>query len=227
MKFLKERKDIANQIASKLPVKNESDKKHILELLQKLGYENEKQEESVDEDYFPEGNIGIYKPEIKDGETYYHRDQEYMDRWTYFADVPTIPPKSHKKRIVYLGESAARGFLLDPDYTPCIVLDKLLNANGSKDEFEVIDLAETNLTLDGISHRFKQCIALEPDMVIMLAGNNWIFDFVNLVASDKATMDMVVEAVEKCDKIGEIKPVLEGVLENIIKDFIAMVDEMS
>src|SRR5690554_3035038 len=163
-------KAAATDLATLLPI-TEENKQKAFDLMEKLGYTKQQKEEATTTSDDPfKSHVGIYKPEVKDGKKYYHRDILLKDRWSYFADVQSIPPKSDKKRIVLLGESVTRGFLLDPEYTPAIVLDQLLNSNKDKFGYELVDLAETNLGMAGIKERYTQCMDLEPDMVVFLAG---------------------------------------------------------
>lgn len=224
MRPSEQHKKIANEIASRLPLSKDQYLGADKALLEQLGYEVAgNQAESNSQDYYPAGNVGIYKPQEENGQTTYTRDVNFKERWSFFADLPAIPAKGDKKRVVFLGESVARGFLLDPDYTPAMVLEKLLNANTSGAGYEVIDLAETNLEMRGIRHRFTQCLDLQPDLIIFLAGNNWGTDYINTVASDQGTFNTVSEALNAAKNIGEIKPVLEGVFEGLVTNFMEYV----
>ena len=221
------KKTVTDEISRVLPIKSAKERKRAIEMLKKLGYsELSEPEQPINvNDAFPPGNVGIYKPKTTDGETLYERDIDFIDRWTFFADLPTIPPKSDKKRVIFLGESVARGFLLDPDYTPAIVLNKLVNANSGNDKFEVIDLAETNLGMQGLQNRFTQCMDLKPDAVVILAGNNWYNDCLLELVSNKETFDTIKSAVERASNISEIKPELEKVLESLVIDFMTYVSQ--
>ena len=71
-------------------------------------------------------------------------------------------------RVLLVGESVAAGYLLAPTYTPALVLDGLLN------DYEVVDLARTNESLASLEVTVEQGLQLEPDVVVMWAGNNWL-----------------------------------------------------
>lgn len=221
------RKTTADKLSHLLPLKDKKDKAQAAKMLKELGYDHYAQPRSGSDSNgsFPRGHIGIYKPEIIEGEIVYNRDIDFIDRWTFFADLPVIYPKKDKKRVVFLGESVARGFLLDPGYTPAIVLDKLINTNSSADKFEVVDLAEVNLSMQGIQNRFEQCLDLEPDLVIFFAGNNWCNDFFHTIGTDKNAFQAINSAFRKVDNIGEIKPELEKVFEKMIIDFLTFVSQ--
>jgi hypothetical protein len=192
-------------------------------LLEELGITNELTEDTLSPVSGTTGHIGIYKPEEVDGEIVYNRDIARKGRWTYFADIPTIPAKGGRKRIVLLGESVARGFLLDPGFTPAQVLGALLNGNADKDEFEIVDLAETNLGMAGLKERYREALALKPDMVLLLAGNNWREDLVNMILTDKAYLSRVREALVVNQDIASARTVLEELFATLVGSFLEYV----
>jgi hypothetical protein len=93
----------------------------------------------------------------------------YAD-WRYWADLPTIPAKSAKRRIVYLGESVARGYLYDPALTPAQFLAASLDG---ADGVEVIDAARTDLRPKDLLDLLRRVPVLQPDAIVVFAGNNW------------------------------------------------------
>jgi hypothetical protein len=118
--------------------------------------------------------VGIWKPEWLDGKQYYVRDKEVKADWFNWAKVHKIPPGSGKTRIVFTGESVARGYLYDPYYTPAAVLETVLNTTGGMNT-EVIDLARTSLGLDMLEDLLEASVALDPDAFVIFAGNNWMY----------------------------------------------------
>ncbi|QXV63882.1 hypothetical protein INP83_12285 [Mucilaginibacter sp. 21P] len=119
-------------------------------------------------------NVGIWKRSVKQDGVYFMRDDQCKDDWAYWAQSPLIPPKSNKKRIAFLGESVARGYLFDPYYTPAQVLEKVLDDSGFIDA-EVIDLARTNLDLNNLKLLTAECLELAPEGIVVFAGNNWFY----------------------------------------------------
>lgn len=220
-------KVVATDLAALLPVTDEN-QQTVFDLMEKLGYTNPQktEEETVAANPF-KSHIGIYKPDTKDGKKYYHRDILLKDRWSYFADIQTIPAKSDKKRIVLLGESVTRGFLLDPEYTPAIVLDQLLNSNKELYGYEIIDLAETNLGMAGIKERYLECMALEPDMVVFLAGNNWREDLLVAIGNSQKKQTALQELTQGEDGIAIAKPLIEDYFSAIVDDFLAFTGTVS
>lgn len=217
--------DLARSLAS-----DSIDEKTAYNMLAQLGYPVTEEPPAYDpaDDYKPEGNIGIYYPEVIDGKVWFNRNIKYKEAWTLFANVQSIPPKGDKKRVVLLGESVARGFLLDPGYTPAGVLETLLNSSAAGEgEFEVVDLAETNLGMEGIRRRFMECMMLQPDLVIFLAGNNWRSDMEVTVVNDPTHYKKLSAAIEQHGGIVGIKGVLEELFETVVLTFISFVSDLA
>ena len=115
----------------------------------------------------------------KEGETSFVRSTDKLNEWNLWANLPRIESKRGKKRVVLLGESVARGYLYDPQFTPAMALEKSLQFQMGKDAVEVIDLARTNLKWE-IQDVARQAALLEPDLVVVFAGNNWNVQLTNL-----------------------------------------------
>jgi len=116
--------------------------------------------------------VGIWERKQENGQTYFARRKEMAKEWPFWANVGKIEPKKAKRRVVLIGESVARGFLYDPQFTPAMALEKILRTQLGKDAIEVVDLARTNLSFEVRELAFS-ALLLEPDMVIMFCGNNW------------------------------------------------------
>jgi hypothetical protein len=114
------------------------------------------------------GFIGVWEA----GPQGYERSEARRDEWLHWADVQSIPPKGERKRVLLLGESVARGFLYDPDFNPARALEAaLLKAFGQP--VEIIDLAKVNLMGPQLTGLIDTAPALEPDVLVVFAGNNW------------------------------------------------------
>lgn len=87
-----------------------------------------------------------------------------------WADVQDVPAAAGAVRVALLGESTARGFLLDPVLTPALAMQRQLDRTG--DRFQVVDLAHVGADLRDLAEVARQLPALEPDVVVVLAGNN-------------------------------------------------------
>jgi hypothetical protein len=110
--------------------------------------------------------LGIWEP-IAGGEggLEFARAGASAEEWRYWADVDRIPHKAGT-RVVLVGESVARAYLFDPELTLAGMLSAALGV-------EVVDLARTDLTADPLPPLFDALPVLEPDAVVLFAGNNW------------------------------------------------------
>jgi hypothetical protein len=133
------------------------------------------------------GSVGIWDRKEEGGRAYFARRVEDIEDWNYWANVGRIEATTEKRRVVYLGESVARGFLYDPQYTPAGVLGKMLGSRLGEGEVEVVDLARTNLALE-IRELALEALQLDPDVGIVFAGNNWTIPF-PLRAEELAPLD--------------------------------------
>jgi hypothetical protein len=113
------------------------------------------------------GGIGVWEPRRAKGRgRELVRSPARASEWRFWADVERIGPK-RKRRVVLLGESVARGYLYDPALTPAGVLASMMPRR------EVVDLARTDLTMMELGGLLDGLPALEPDAIVLFAGNNW------------------------------------------------------
>ncbi len=116
-------------------------------------------------------HLGIWERKIENGKVCFVRRMDAIDEWHFCANLGRIEPKGVKQRIVYLGESVARGHLYDPEFNPVLVLEKTLQSQLG-DSIEIIDMARTNLSYS-VREWAIGALQLEPDIAIIFAGNNW------------------------------------------------------
>ncbi len=118
--------------------------------------------------------ISIWEPKIEDGTTVWVRPAPgpFGD---HYATRRELRPKRAELplRVVFFGESVAAGYLYAPHLTPAGVLESQLRAAGGAANFEVIDLARTNETLAGLLATVRASFQINPDVLILFAGNNW------------------------------------------------------
>ncbi len=122
--------------------------------------------------------ISIWQPSEKDGRPVWQRPQPEILGDHYAAEQylwPKTAPKSGNPptRICFFGESVAAGYLYAPHITPAKVLAAQLDFVAGNENFEVIDLARTNETLAGLVETVESAMQLEPDVLVIFAGNNW------------------------------------------------------
>jgi len=100
-----------------------------------------------------------------------HASAEELSLW---SDTEQIGPKrSRHPRILFFGESVARGFFYDPFYCPAKVLEKMLRAVPGMENCEIIDLAKTAQRLFDFRRLFSSALILKPDAIVIMSGNNW------------------------------------------------------
>lgn len=169
---LPEMKQRCEQVAEALSA--ESSREHLFNVLSAYGLhavepQKPSQEEARATD---EGDIrvGIWRLKIEDGEKWFVREKSEPPR--LWADVERIHPKGTRKRVVLLGESAARGYFYDPRFSFAAALRASLEFAGVQD-VEIIDLARTDTVLPRLTQLMRESLALEPDVLVVFAGNNW------------------------------------------------------
>lgn len=124
---------------------------------------------------FQDGSVGIWRAQKLQKENVFVRSADFADEWALWANVQTIPPK-RLQRIVLLGESVARGYFYEPNFTPAHVLRGMLQSAMGEANVDVVDLARTNLDSFGLIKLMEECVQLEPDVMVIFAGNNWLAD---------------------------------------------------
>ena len=90
-----------------------------------------------------------------------------------WANVQKIPAKGWGRRVVLVGESVARGMLFDPQFNPALALQQIMNAACGPGKIEVVDLARSDLTHAPLHKLIGEALHLEPEALVVFAGNNW------------------------------------------------------
>jgi hypothetical protein len=166
-------------------------------------------------------HLGVWERKIEDGKTVFVRRLELMDQWHFWAaNLGRIEAKGSKPRIIFMGESVARGYLYDPDFTPAMALQMILDRQFGKGELEVLDLARTNL-----EYRLREfasaALQLEPDMAIIFAGNNWGVPMPTLEGIADMDEAIATEGMSGVKRLSEeyIANVSRGVLTDIAAEY--------
>lgn len=129
-----------------------------------------------DADLETSGRVGIWERRQENGKSYFARRVDMIEDWNYWANLGRIEAKTGRRRVVFIGESVARGYLYDPQFTPAMALQKILESRLGEGEVEVIDLARTNLGLE-VRELALAALQLEPDAVVLFSGNNWTMSY--------------------------------------------------
>ncbi|PUZ30100.1 hypothetical protein GA0116948_101100 [Chitinophaga costaii] len=175
-------------------------------------------------------HIGIWQEKPAADGIHYYRDIALQVDWSQWAYVHHIKPKSEKRRILLLGESVARGYLYDPYYNVAIELEAILNESAElHNNVEVIDLARISQTLGGLTALVNSCGKLEPDLVIIFAGNNWMQQLQELLLSMPLASRTEILHTLKSKGLGGIRELVENgslsksdkLFESIRESFIA------
>ena len=123
----------------------------------------------------PPEPISIWQPHKEEGgETVWVRPDP-QPLGDHHAVTRTLRRKQaeHPLRVGFFGESVAAGYLYAPSITPARVLEGQLRAAGGPHRFEVIDLARTNETLPSLAETVRTSLQIQPDVLVLFAGNNW------------------------------------------------------
>jgi hypothetical protein len=117
-------------------------------------------------------DVGIWTRKVENGQVCFVRRMDAMGEWHWWANLGRIEAKSEKLRVLLIGESVARGYLYDPEFTPALALEKILAPHFGDNGIEVIDLARTNLGYK-VRELAIAALQLQPDIAVIFAGNNW------------------------------------------------------
>jgi hypothetical protein len=179
-------KPFANHLAC---LTTTEDSSHLIRLLQLTGLFGETGI-ALDQQGSRRGNgvaagesdrVGIWERKSSNGNSYFVRSMDRANEWNMWANEGRIEAKGAKRRIVLIGESVARGYLYDPLFTPAKVLEQILRPFFANDGIEVIDLARLSLLQSELLELANSALLLEPDAVVIFAGNNWGLGFSSAV----------------------------------------------
>lgn len=121
--------------------------------------------------------IGIWRREVgDDGRLSFVRERNVSRPHMWAATERIGPKQSGRRRVVLLGESAARGWPLDPFLSCASCLQAQLRHATGSDATEIVDLARAGVDAPGLVRLAAEAAALDPDVYVLFAGNNWGFD---------------------------------------------------
>jgi hypothetical protein len=118
--------------------------------------------------------ISIWQPRGAGAELVFVRPDP-LPLGDHFAARRELHPKRGPLplRVCLFGESTAAGYLYAPHLTPAGVLESQLRAVAGEGAAEVVDLARTNETLASLVATLESAVQIQPDVVVVFAGNNW------------------------------------------------------
>lgn len=140
--------------------------------------------------------------------------------WFSWARKETIDPKKRKWRVALVGESVARGYLYDPEFTPAGALEQMLRSHLGAAEIEVVDLAMSSLTMQPLKALIGQSLALSPDVIVVFAGNNW---HTQLRESDIP----YIEGPLRKDGVPRLKTYIDSKVEHAVRQLTEQVDSLT
>ncbi|MEU4820355.1 hypothetical protein AB0H37_00635 [Actinomadura sp. NPDC023710] len=159
------------------------------------------------------GVLGAWRVEPTADGPELHRCDLPPEELRSWADVEHVPAARDASRVVLLGESSARGFLLDPLLTPASALQRQLDATGAR--HQVVDLAHTGADLRDLTQTLQQLPQAEPDIVVVYAGNNWV-----RYRHTPATLDLLAGALRAGDYIEMRRTYLDRIVTPRIEQFL-------
>lgn len=120
--------------------------------------------------------IGTWHP-IQVGDEIVFKRKEQADTvfWESTRDYIYLNKKNSDKRVCIIGESAAAGMFFTPYITPSKALYNYLKTD-KKNNWEVVDLTRNCMNAGALIETCKYTLQLQPDYIIIIAGNNWFSD---------------------------------------------------
>ncbi len=152
------------------------DGQQMIHLLQALGLSQKPETRSslrpADDPH--DAGVGIWQA-VSGEDGRFVRRPDWRADWHMWADVPEIVLREGRRRVVYLGESAARGYFYAPVVTPALVLQDMLRSCDGLEDLDVVDLARISIVLPDLLALLRQSARLRPAAVVIFAGNNWFW----------------------------------------------------
>lgn len=218
-------KAVASELSDLLFAKNGSQER-MRELLQQLSYEAPNPQAPENAEKTPgvaTDKVGIWRRQTVDGATWYERDRKMGGRWRLWADTERIYPKTGKRRVVLMGESVSRGYYYDPYFTVAMEMEKSLNNSDEGQETEVVDLGRTALSMDELRTLMEESTVLEPDAVVVFAGNNWLSALTAKLTREE--QEKIFEWVSS-DRVHAVIPFLEHKMSAIVRLLLAEIKKL-
>lgn len=119
--------------------------------------------------------IGIWHPTSRDGALVFERRAPSDAASLLWDPRPTFDAekRANVRRVCFIGESVAAGWLYAPHVTPARVLEEYLNRVAGPNRYEVLNLARIDLNPAMLVDLVAASRQLDPDVIVIYAGNNW------------------------------------------------------
>jgi hypothetical protein len=117
-------------------------------------------------------DVGIWRAERTADGVALRRTETAEGGACHWADLDYVPPPAGAHRVVLIGESVARGCAYAPLFTPTGALARLLD-RMAPGKYQCVDLAKMGATVEVLTRLARRLPLVEPDVVVVIAGNNW------------------------------------------------------
>ncbi len=168
-------RELSEELAELLATEDGARTARLLQMVEALSPASVEAQETELEDVEPGAPrpISIWQPEERDGELHFVRPAPlpFGDHYAARRVIPAVMDPD-LVRVAFFGESTAAGYLYAPHLTPAMALEERLGGSVHGG-FEVVDLARTNETLAGLTTTVAASLQLNPDLLVIFAGNNW------------------------------------------------------
>jgi hypothetical protein len=119
--------------------------------------------------------IGIWSPREHDGSWVFERSppNPIAEIWSSLQQQLTTRSAAGQLRVCLIGESVSAADCYAPAYTTAKLLASCLSEVTAPERFDVIDLSRMGMTLEEIELMVSRASQLNPDIIVVFAGNNW------------------------------------------------------
>jgi len=166
--------------------------------------------------------VGIWEKTTKRGEAVFVR-KAGDEPWSLWAQTGTITIRPQTRRVIFLGESVARGYFYDPYFNPAQALQTMLRALSGAENIDVVDLARVGIEREQMLELVTSSLTLDPAAIVVFAGNNW-HPTLSLTASD------IAESADLLRKEGNwqaVKSFMGDKLRGQVQEFLHQVAGMT
>jgi lysophospholipase L1-like esterase len=100
----------------------------------------------------------------------------------------------------------------------------VLTASNAFNGVEVIDLSKNSLLIDGLQELTQSCVQLQPDQIVVFAGNNWVHKLYEEITEED--YEKIAEIYKKEGYRG-VKIYTENKLEKIVQNYLKVLVKTS